>query len=73
MFAGYLYLITTLMHFMYLMIAGLSGTAGLEICSHVLSPIVFLKLKKSTGSLATDLDLLETIAELVSLNEVCKT
>ena len=49
-------------------IAGLSGTPGLEICSHVLSPIVFLKLKKSTGSLTTDLDLLETIAEKVSLN-----
>ncbi|XP_051182210.1 long chain base biosynthesis protein 1a isoform X2 [Lolium perenne] len=41
---------------------GLSGTPGLEISSHVLSPIVFLKLKKSTGSLTTDLDLLETIA-----------
>lgn len=50
---------------MYL-IAGLSDTPGLEISSHVLSPIVFLKLKKSTGSLATDLDLLETIAEQVS-------
>uniref|UniRef100_A0A453IHV1 Uncharacterized protein n=1 Tax=Aegilops tauschii subsp. strangulata TaxID=200361 RepID=A0A453IHV1_AEGTS len=47
-------------------IAGLSDTPGLEISSHVLSPIVFLKLKKSTGSLATDLDLLETIAEQVS-------
>ena len=52
----------TLMPFMHL-IAGLSGTPGLEICSHVLSPIVFLKLKKSTGSVATDLGLLETIAE----------
>ncbi|XP_037470258.1 long chain base biosynthesis protein 1a-like [Triticum dicoccoides] len=41
---------------------GLSGTPGLQISSHVLSPIVFLKLNKSTGSLATDLDLLETIA-----------
>ncbi|XP_037425549.1 long chain base biosynthesis protein 1a-like [Triticum dicoccoides] len=44
---------------------GLSDTPGLEISSHALSPIVFLKLKKSTGSLATDLDLLETIAEQV--------
>ncbi|XP_044982174.1 long chain base biosynthesis protein 1a [Hordeum vulgare subsp. vulgare] len=44
---------------------GLSDTPGLEISSHVLSPIVFLKLKKSTGSLATDIDLLETIAEQV--------
>lgn len=48
------------------LIAGLSGTPGLQISSHVLSPIVFLKLNKSTGSLATDLDLLETIAEQVS-------
>ena len=45
--------------------AGLSDAPGLEISSHALSPIVFLKLKKSTGSLATDLDLLETIAEQV--------
>lgn len=43
----------------------LSGTPGLEISSHVLSPIVFLKLKKSTGSSNTDIDLLETIAERV--------
>jgi len=41
----------------------LSATPGLHISSHVLSPIVFLRLNKSTGSLATDLDLLETIAE----------
>jgi serine palmitoyltransferase len=46
--------------------AELSDTPGLEISSHVLSPIVFLKLKKSTGSPTTDLDLLETIAERVS-------
>jgi serine palmitoyltransferase len=43
----------------------LSDTPGLEISSHVLSPIVFLKLEKSTGSPTTDLDLLETIAERV--------
>ncbi|XP_047057014.1 long chain base biosynthesis protein 1a-like [Lolium rigidum] len=43
----------------------LSNTPGLEISSHVLSPIVFLKLKKSTGSLTTDLGLLQTIAEQV--------
>jgi hypothetical protein len=54
-----------LMPFIYL-ITGLSGTPGLEICSHPLSPMVFLKLKKPTGSLAADLDLLETIAEQVS-------
>uniref|UniRef100_A0ACD6ACG4 Uncharacterized protein n=1 Tax=Avena sativa TaxID=4498 RepID=A0ACD6ACG4_AVESA len=42
---------------------GLSGTPGLEICSHLLSPMVYLKLKKLTGSLAADLELLETIAE----------
>ena len=56
-----------LMRFMYL-IAGLSDTPGLEISSHVLSPIVFLKLKKSTGSLTTDLELLKIIADQVSLN-----
>uniref|UniRef100_A0ACD5VGQ6 Uncharacterized protein n=1 Tax=Avena sativa TaxID=4498 RepID=A0ACD5VGQ6_AVESA len=43
----------------------LSDTPGLEISSHVLSPIVFLKLKKSTGSLTTDLDLLQTVAKRV--------
>ena len=41
---------------------------GLEICSHLLSPIVFLKLKNPTGSLAADLDLLETIADQVSFS-----
>jgi hypothetical protein len=54
------------------LIAGLSGTPGLEISSHVLSPIVFLKLKKSTGSLTTDLDLLETIAAQVGWNGLPK-
>ncbi|KAG8074284.1 hypothetical protein GUJ93_ZPchr0006g41675 [Zizania palustris] len=43
----------------------LSDTPGLEISSHVLSPIVFLKLKKSMSSANTDLDLLETIAERI--------
>ncbi|KAM0928930.1 hypothetical protein ACQ4PT_001936 [Festuca glaucescens] len=41
----------------------LSNTPGLEISSHVLSPVVFLKLKKSTGSLTTNLGLLQTVAE----------
>jgi serine palmitoyltransferase len=50
--------------------AELSDTPGLEITSHVLSPIVFLKLKKSTGSPTTDLDLLETIADKVSSNQL---
>jgi hypothetical protein len=50
--------------------AELLDIPGLEICSHVLSPIVFLKLKKSTGSSATDLDLLETIVERVSSSKL---
>lgn len=50
------------------MYAGLSGIQGLKITSDVLSHIVFLVLKKSTGSLKTDLRLLEDIADRVSLN-----
>jgi serine palmitoyltransferase len=50
--------------------AELLDIPGLEISSHVLSPIVFLKLKKSTGSSATDLDLLETIVERVSSSKL---
>ncbi|KAI3775441.1 hypothetical protein L1987_50017 [Smallanthus sonchifolius] len=44
---------------------GLSGIQGLEIASDILSPIVFLVLKKSTGSLKSDLQLLQNIADQV--------
>jgi hypothetical protein len=43
----------------------LSDVPGLVVASHVLSPIVFLKLKKSTGSDKTDMHLLESIAKQV--------
>ncbi|KVH93801.1 Aminotransferase, class I/classII [Cynara cardunculus var. scolymus] len=42
---------------------GLLGIQGLEIASDILSPIVFLILKKSTGSLKNDLQLLQDIAD----------
>ncbi|XP_076910012.1 long chain base biosynthesis protein 1-like [Bidens hawaiensis] len=44
---------------------GLSGIQGLEIASDILSPIVFLVLKKSTGSVKSDLQLLQNIADKV--------
>jgi hypothetical protein len=47
--------------------AELSNVPGLVVASHVLSPIVFLKLKKSSGSDKTDMHLLELIAKRVSL------
>ncbi|KAK4476913.1 hypothetical protein RD792_016079 [Penstemon davidsonii] len=42
---------------------GLSDVQGLEIVSDPQSPIVFLKLKKSMGSLKADLQVLEDIAD----------
>ncbi|XP_077234031.1 long-chain base1 [Tasmannia lanceolata] len=42
---------------------GLSDIPGLSIASNPLSPIVFLKLKNSTGSFKNDLKLLEDIAD----------
>ena len=45
--------------------AGLSNIHGLKIVSDVKSPIVFLGLKNSTGSLKSDSQLLEHIAEQV--------
>lgn len=48
-------------------IAGLSDIQGLEIASDIQSPIVFLRLKKSTGSSKSDLQLLEDVAARVSL------
>ncbi|CAL5345075.1 unnamed protein product [Camellia sinensis] len=44
---------------------GLSNIHGLKIVSDVKSPIVFLGLKNSTGSLKSDSQLLEHIAEQV--------
>ncbi|GMP41021.1 hypothetical protein CsSME_00011269 [Camellia sinensis var. sinensis] len=44
---------------------GLSNIHGLKIVSDVKSPIVFLGLKSSTGSLKSDSQLLEHIAEQV--------
>ncbi|KAH9601984.1 hypothetical protein KSS87_016420 [Heliosperma pusillum] len=43
--------------------AGLSDLPGLEMGSNPHSPIVFLKLKKSTGSLKSDQKLFEDIAD----------
>ncbi|KAF8413413.1 hypothetical protein HHK36_001395 [Tetracentron sinense] len=44
---------------------GLSDIPGLSAASNPQSPIVFLKLKKSTGSLKNDLQLLEDIVDQV--------
>lgn len=46
--------------------SGLSDLPGLTIASDPLSPIVFLKLKKTTGSSENDLELLNKITERVS-------
>lgn len=42
---------------------GLSEISGLSIASNPESPVVFLRLKSSTGSVKNDLQLLETIAD----------
>ncbi|PON61888.1 Glycine dehydrogenase (decarboxylating) [Parasponia andersonii] len=44
---------------------GLSGVPGLSIASNPESPIVFLKLEKSTGSSKADMDVLQEIADRV--------
>ncbi|KAK3025870.1 hypothetical protein RJ639_042299 [Escallonia herrerae] len=49
--------------------AGLSDVRGLEIASDPQSPIVFLKLKRSTGS-SSDLELLEDIADRVLKEDI---
>lgn len=55
------------------LLAGLSGIQGLEIASDEASPLVFLRLKKSTGSLKGDLQVLEDIAHRVSgCSEACQ-
>ncbi|OAY74694.1 Long chain base biosynthesis protein 1a [Ananas comosus] len=55
--------LTTLRNNIALLWKGLSDVPGLEIASHPLSPIIFLKLKKSTSSPKGDLQLLEQIAK----------
>ncbi|XP_050366822.1 long chain base biosynthesis protein 1 isoform X2 [Argentina anserina] len=56
-------LITKLKTNITLLWKGLSGIMGLSLVSNPESPIVFLKLQKSTGSPKSDLQLLEDIAD----------
>ncbi|CAL5423816.1 unnamed protein product [Camellia sinensis] len=58
-------LITKLNKNIVVLCQGLSNIHGLKIVSDVKSPIVFLGLKNSTGSLKSDSQLLEHIAEQV--------
>lgn len=46
--------------------AGLSKIKGFKVASNQESPIVYLRLEKSTGSMKDDMCLLEDIAERVS-------
>ncbi|PKA62843.1 Long chain base biosynthesis protein 1a [Apostasia shenzhenica] len=57
--------LTTLKDNITLLHKGLSCVPGFEITSNPLSPIVFLKLKKSTGSQDRDLQLLQKIVNRV--------
>ncbi|KAL2482640.1 Long chain base biosynthesis protein 1 [Forsythia ovata] len=61
-------LITKLKKNTFTLYKGLSDVQGLEIASDPHSPIVFLRLKKSTGSVKGDLQVLEDICDRV-LNE----
>ncbi|KAI8534616.1 hypothetical protein RHMOL_Rhmol10G0104000 [Rhododendron molle] len=56
-------LITKLKKNISVLCKGLSDVEGLEVASDALSPIVFLRLKNSTGSLKNDLQLLDEIAD----------
>lgn len=58
-------LITKLRDNSKLLSTGLSEIQGLELASDIMSPLVFLRLKKSTGSVKSDLQLLEDIADRV--------
>ncbi|CAH1432824.1 unnamed protein product [Lactuca virosa] len=58
-------LITKLRDNSKILTTGLSDIQGLELASDVMSPLVFLKLKKSTGSVKSDLQLLEDLADCV--------
>lgn len=55
----------------YMETTGLSDITGLSIASNPESPVVFLKLEKSTGSINTDLQLLQDIADRVSQLNSC--
>ncbi|XP_019447135.1 PREDICTED: long chain base biosynthesis protein 1-like isoform X2 [Lupinus angustifolius] len=59
------YLITKLKNNIAALWRGLSNLTGLTITSNPESPIVYLRLEKSTGSTKDDLRLLENIAERV--------
>jgi len=48
--------------------AELSKISGITIASNPESPIVYLRLEKSTGSVKDDLRLLENIAERVRID-----
>ncbi|KAK6151737.1 hypothetical protein DH2020_014372 [Rehmannia glutinosa] len=52
-------------------LASLSDLQGLEIVSDIQSPIVFLKLKNSTGSIKGDLQVLEDIADRSYCSAIC--
>jgi serine palmitoyltransferase len=52
---------------------GLSDIKGMSLTSNRESPIVFLKLEKSSGSAKDDLLLLEKMADRVSSLFLCKT
>ncbi|XP_042477145.1 long chain base biosynthesis protein 1b [Macadamia integrifolia] len=57
------HLITKLKQNITLLLEGLSDVPGMSITSNPRSPLVFLKLKRTTGSLKNDLQLLEDIAD----------
>ncbi|KAJ4981630.1 hypothetical protein NE237_032467 [Protea cynaroides] len=59
------HLITKLKRNITLLLEGLSDLPGLSIASNPQSPLVFLKLKRTTGSFQNDLQLLEDIADLM--------
>ncbi|GAB2294463.1 serine palmitoyltransferase component [Dionaea muscipula] len=61
-------LVTKLKENVALLWAGLSDLQGLEIASNPHSPIVFLRLKSSTGSTKSDLRVLEDVADQVLRN-----
>ncbi|KAJ0788598.1 putative serine C-palmitoyltransferase [Helianthus annuus] len=58
-------LITKLRNNSKLLSTGLLGIQGLELANDIMSPLVFLRLKKSTGSVKSDLQLLEDLADRV--------
>ncbi|KAI9160709.1 hypothetical protein LWI28_010869 [Acer negundo] len=57
-------LITKLKENIAILWKGLSDIRGLSIVSHIESPIVFVRLETSTGSIKNDLHLLEDIADI---------